>query len=299
MLRRKPEGKGAVLIEGPKRCGKPATAGKTAAAILCMDEPRRRAENVMLSGSDPQRLLRGETPRLIDEWQPAPKLWDAVRVETACRGSTGRFILTGSAVPPETDEITHSGAGRFSPLCMRTMSLYESGDSTGDVTMSELFSGPESIDGTGDADTERPAFLICRGGWPQAVGMRPEIALDQAFGYCEAIVRSDLSRADGVRKSPDRVRKLMRSYARVQGAQAAYKAVGEDMGGNDGHPVSAETAAMYIGALKRIFVAEDMPAWNPNLRSKAAIRSPGRAIIPIPPSRRRLLAPAQAAFCPT
>ena len=272
---------------------------KDSAAILCMDEPRRRAENVMLSGSDPQRLLRGETPRLIDEWQPAPKLWDAVRFETACRGSTGRFILTGSAVPPETDEITHSGAGRFSWLRMRTMSLYESGDSTGDVSLSELFSGPESIDGTGDADIERLAFLICRGGWPQAVGMRPEIALDQAFDYCEAIVRSDLPHADGVRKSPDRVRKLMRSYAKVQGAQAPYKAVGEDMGGNDGHPVSAETAAMYIGALKNIFVAEDMPAWNPNLRSKAAIRSPGRAIIPIPPSRRRLLAPAQTAFCPT
>lgn len=226
-----------------------------------------------LSELGPQRLLRGETPRLPDERQFAPELWHAVRFETDHRGSTGQFILTGSAVPPETDEITHSGAGRFSLLCMRTMSLYESGDSTGDVSLSDLFSGPESIDGTGDADIERLAFLIYRGGWPQAVGMRPEIALDQAFDYCEAIVRSDLPRAGGVRKSPDRVRKLMRSCARAQGAQAAYKAVGEDMGGNGGHPVSAETAAMYIGALKSIFVAEDMPAWNPNLRSKTAIRT--------------------------
>ena len=157
-------------------------------------------------------LLSGAVPRLIDEWQLAPKLWDAIRFEVDHRGELGQFILTGSAVPVDTREITHSGTGRFTWLTMRPMSLYESGDSTGDVSLSELFAGKTEIDGGSNLSIDRLAFLVCRGGWPQSVDMRDEIALDQAMDYYDAVVHADINRADNVQKNPERVRRLMRSY---------------------------------------------------------------------------------------
>ncbi len=273
ILKRKLEGKGAVLIEGPKWCGKPTTAEQLAASIIYMDDPEKKEQNITMSELNPRRLLKGAAPRLIDEWQLAPKLWDAIRFEVDHRSEPGQFVLTGSAVPADTKEITHSGTGRFTWLTMRPMSLYESGDSTGEVSLKALFDGEEDIDGSANIGIDRLAFLVCRGGWPQAVDMREEIALDQAVDYYDAVVRSDINRADNVQKNPERVKRLMRSYARNQGSQVPNTVIARDIAANDETPISEETVASYLSALRKIFVVEDMPAWNPNLRSKTAIRS--------------------------
>ena len=176
-----------------------------------MDEPEKKEQNIAMSELSPKRLLKGATPRLIDEWQLAPKLWDAIRFEVDHRGELGQFILTGSAVPVDTTEITHSGTGRFTWLTMRPMSLYESGDSTGDVSLKSMFDGTAEPDGASELGIDRLAFLICRGGWPQSVDMRDEIALDQAADYCAAVIRSDINRADNVQKNPEKVRRIVRS----------------------------------------------------------------------------------------
>ena len=273
ILKRKLEGKGAVLIEGPKWCGKTTTAEQIAASILYMDDPEKKEQNLTMSELNPKRLLKGAVPRLIDEWQLAPKLWDTVRFEVDHRGELGQFILTGSAVPADTKEITHSGTGRFTWLTMRPMSLYESGDSTGDISLKVLFENTEEVDGTANLSLDRLAFLICRCGWPQAIDMRDEIALDQARDYYDAVVHSDINRADHVQKNPERVKRLMRSYARNQGGQVPNTVIAQDIAANDESPISEETVASYLDALRKIFVVEDMPAWNPNLRSKTAIRS--------------------------
>ncbi len=273
ILKRKLEGKGAVLIEGPKWCGKTTTAEQIAASVLYMDDPEKKEQNIAMAQLNPKRLLKGDTPRLIDEWQLAPKLWDTIRFEVDHRGELGQFVLTGSAVPADTKEITHSGTGRFTWLTMRPMSLYESGDSTGEVSLKDLFEQEKEIDGAANLDIDRLAFLVCRGGWPQSVDMRDEIALDQAMDYYDAVVRSDINRADNVSKNPERVRRLMRSYARNQGTQVPNTVLAQDIAANDENPISEETVGSYINALRKIFVIEDMPAWNPNLRSKTAIRS--------------------------
>ena len=272
ILARKLEGKGAVLIEGPKWCGKTTTAEQIAASILYMDDPEKKEQNISMSELNPKRLLKGETPRLIDEWQLAPKLWDAIRFEVDHRRELGQFLLTGSAVPVDTKEITHSGTGRFTWLTMRPMSLYESGDSTGDVSLKDLFEN-NTVDGESDMTIDRLAFLACRGGWPQAIDMRDDLALDQARDYYDAVVRSDINRADNIQKNAEKVRRLMRSYARNQGSQVPNTVLARDVSANDEESMSQETVASYLNALRKIFVVEDMPAWNPNLRSKTAIRS--------------------------
>lgn len=238
-----------------------------------MDDPEKKEQNIAMSEINPKLLLNGTTPKLIDEWQLAPKLWDAIRFEVDHRGEFGQFILTGSAVPTNTKEITHSGTGRFTWLSMRTMSLFESGDSTGEVSLDDLFNKKEDIEGISNLSIERLAFLICRGGWPKAIDLRDEIALDQAFDYYDAVVHSDINRADNVQKNPERVKRLMRSYARNQGCQVSNNKFAQDVSANDEIKISEETVASYINALRKIFVVEDMPAWNPNLRSKTAIRS--------------------------
>ena len=273
ILLRKLEGKGAVLIEGPKWCGKTTTAEQVAKSRLYMNDPKSVKQNITISEINPQMLLNGETPRLIDEWQIAPKLWDAVRYEVDHRGELGQFILTGSAVPADTKQIMHSGTGRFSWLTMRPMSLFESEESTGEVSLSELFSAPSSICGTSDTDLEKLAFLVCRGGWPQAMGLRDEVALDQAVDYYDGVIHSDINRADGVQKNSERVKRLMKSLARNQGTQAPNTVICKDIKVNDDETLNEETVSSYINALNKIFVVEDMPAWNPNLRSKTAIRT--------------------------
>jgi hypothetical protein len=272
-LRDKLDAKGAVVIEGPKWCGKTTTALQLAGSVLRMDEPGNRDANIQMSEIDPSRLLDGETPRLIDEWQIAPKVWDAVRYEVDMRDEEGQFILTGSAVPVESKEITHSGTGRFTWLAMRTMSLYESGESTGEVSLEQLFSRPEQIRGRNELDIDKLAYLICRGGWPRAIRMKEKAALSQAADYYDAVVRSDINRADGITKNPERVKRLMKSFARNQGGQVSNTLFRDDILANDTEGLNEDTIASYINALKKIYVVEDMPAWNPNLRSKTAIRS--------------------------
>lgn len=273
ILRRKLEGKGAVLIEGPKWCGKTTTAEQIAKSCLYMNHPKNVSQNVIMSEIDPQNILSGLTPRLIDEWQIAPKLWDAIRFEVDHRDNLGQFILTGSSVPVNTKEITHSGTGRISYLTMRPMSLFESEESTGEVSLKELFTSPLNISGTSKISIDKLAFLICRGGWPQAITLRDEIALDQAIDYYDGVVNSDINRADNINKSPERVKRLMRSLARNQGSQTPNTVIRDDIIANDKNKLSEETVASYINALKKIFVVEDMTAWNPNLRSKTAIRT--------------------------
>ena len=267
------EAKGAVVIEGPKWCGKTTTALQVAKSVLRMDEPSKRDINIQISEIDPSRLLNGKIPKLIDEWQIAPKIWDAVRYEVDIRGEEGQFILTGSAVPIESKEITHSGTGRFTWLTMRPMSLYESGESTGEVSLKELFCNPDKITGINNLDIDRLAFVICRGGWPNSIDMKEKPALSQAIDYYDAVVRSDINRADGISKNPERVKRLMRSFARNQGGQVANTMFRDDIRANDTESLSEDTIATYINALKKIYVIEDMPAWNPNLRSKTSIRT--------------------------
>ena len=273
ILQDKLEAKGAVLIEGPKWCGKTTTAVQKAASILHMDDPFEREQNLNLSKLNPQRLLKGDTPRLIDEWQLAPNLWDAIRYEVDLRAKMGQFILTGSAVPPDTKEITHSGTGRFSWLMMRPMSLFESGESSGEVSLKELFNGNLDIDGENQHDIEKLAFLICRGGWPGAIDLKEKPSLQQAFDYYDGVVKSDINRADGNAKNEERVKRIMRSFARNQGCQAANTVIAGDILTNDSSSVNEDTVHTYIDALKKIFVVEDMKAWNPNLRSKSAVRT--------------------------
>ena len=274
ILLRKLKGKGAVLIEGPKWCGKTTTAEQVAKSILYMSKPEDIKLNLMVADIDPSKLLEGDVPRLIDEWQIAPKLWDAVRFEVDHRKSQGQFILTGSAVPPKNDEIFHSGTGRFARLKMRPMSLFESGESSGEISLKNFFNQPRGILAENKLDDiERLGFVICRGGWPRAIEMEDDIALDQAFDYYDAIVNIDVSRVDDVKRDVERTKRLMKSYARNQGCQTAYTVLRDDILANDAEQLTEDTVYSYTNALRKIFVIEDMPAWNPNLRSKTAIRT--------------------------
>lgn len=265
--------KGAVLIEGPKWCGKTTTAEQHAASILYMADPQKRKQNLQAAKMNVGNILNGAVPRLIDEWQIAPTLWDSVRFEVDQRNEVGQFILTGSSVPPKSDEIYHSGTGRFAKLLMRPMSLFESGESSGSVKLQDLFQHSDSIEGESKIDIAELAYLICRGGWPGALGLSREDALDQAFDYYDLVCDSDVSRVDDVVRNAQRVRLLMRSYARHQGSMATVGTILSDMKANEASDLSDNTIYDYIKVLKKIFVIEDMPAWNPNLRSKTAIRT--------------------------
>ena len=256
MLAKKLASKGAVLIEGPKWCGKTTTAEQHARSILYMDNPASLETNLQ-----------------IDEWQLAPKLWDAIRFEVDHRHDVGQFVLTGSAVPAEEKDMHHSGTGRFSWLTMRPMSLYESGESNGKVSLANLFETPEKIVAINKLNIEDLAFLICRGGWPFACGLQDEAALSQAFDYVDAVIKKDVSRVDGVNRNTTTTRLLLRSYARNQGSQATIGTIIADMSTNDENEISVKTAGSYLDALRKIFVIEDSEAWNPNLRSKTAIRT--------------------------
>lgn len=273
ILERKLKGKGAVLIEGAKWCGKTTTAEQQAKSILYMSEPGKVQQNIQLATLSPNLLLKGENPRLIDEWQIAPQLWDAIRFEADHRHQLGLYVLTGSSVPPDMSEFIHSGTGRFAWIKMRPMSLWESGESSGDVSLGALFDNCDVVAGISNIDLERMAYITCRGGWPLAIDMSDDIALDQAFDYITAVEKHDIQNVDGISKNPSRVHRLLRSYARHQGTQVSYQAIKADLIENEGESFDTETVASYIKALKMIFVIEDMEAWNPNLRSKTAIRS--------------------------
>ena len=285
LLAEKLEAFGAVLIEGPKYCGKTTLATQQARSILSMADTDTLGQNLALARTNISRLLAGETPRLIDEWQIAPQFWDAVRNEVDKRNEDGQFMLTGSAVPPkpkkdesgniiEEENIHHTGTGRISRLRLRTMSLWESEDSTGDVSLEELFINPDSVDGVSNIDLDRLAYLTCRGGWPKAVLKKSEkAALAQAFDYYDSVVSNDIKRVDDIDRDEELTKRIMRSYARNQGTQATVGTILADIKSNGDERMSDSTVYSYIKALKEIFVIEDSIAWNPNLRSKTAIRT--------------------------
>ena len=274
LLSDKLEAMGAVLIEGPKGCGKTTTAEQQAGSVIYMDDPENGEQYKQLAQTNIRMLLTGQTPRLIDEWQDVPKLWDAVRFEVDHRSDDGQFILTGSAVPANRDEIRHTGTARYAWLTMRPMSLWESGDSNGGVSIGSLFLSQDAVGCENSVDMERMAFLVCRGGWPKSITKKSEkAALAQAIEYYEAVTRADISRVDDVQRDEERAKRLMRSYSRHQGTQTSISVILDDVRVNESEELSDTTISSYLSALRKIFVIEDMPAWNPNLRSKTAIRT--------------------------
>lgn len=270
-LRERLQSAGAVLIEGAKWCGKTRTGTTVARSILYMQDPDNALANMALADTKPSLLLKGETPRLIDEWQMAPVLWDAVRFEVDQRGEFGQFILTGSAVPAD-NVIAHTGTGRISRLMMRPMSLFESLESNGSVSLRQLFAGKHNIAEASSLSVEQMAFILCRGGWPASIKLQGKPALRMARDYVEAVINYDVSQVDGVEKNPDRVRLLLRSLARNIGTLANYQTIMGDIEATD-TSLSDKTISSYMNALRRIFVIEDLPAWSPSLRSKTAIRT--------------------------
>ncbi len=273
ILERKVLGKGAVLIEGPKWCGKTTTAKQLAKSILDLGDSSVLAQSTQMIEISPKTLLEGDTPRLIDEWQALPPIWDTIRNEVDKRGEPSQFILTGSSILPDADETIHSGTGRYAYVRMRTMSLYESTDSTGSISLKDLFDGNPFEIQQNNLGLEDIAFLTCRGGWPWATLISKDVALDQAFDYVDSIIQRDIRRVDKVKRNPERTKLLLRSYARNISQQVSYSTIRKDMLSNDANTLDEDTVADYIKALKKLFVVEDLPAWNPNIRSKAAIRT--------------------------
>lgn len=266
------ESKGAVLIEGAKWCGKTTSAKHIAKSVIEMDRPDMTAQYQQMARINPSNLLEGEVPHLIDEWQIATNIWNAVRYEVDRRGEFGQFILTGSSVPAALDESMHTGTGRIVRMQMRPMSLFESKDSTGQVSLMDLFN-KKDISAVDNHSIDEIAFLICRGGWPAALNHSKKVALKQAFDYYDAVVNDDISRVDRVKRDSERTKRILKSYARNVATQASLETIRSDIISNDVETFDKEALYGYLNALKRIFVIEDSPAWNPNLRSKTAIRT--------------------------
>ena len=254
---------GAVLVTGPKWCGKTSTALVASNSVVYMQDPDRGAAYMLAADTKPSILLDGAVPRLIDEWQMAPVLWDAVRFAVDQRQDYGQFILTGSAVP--IDGVTmHTGTGRISRLSMRTMSLYESGESNGSVSLRNLFDNKMPVMEPSSLTIEQIAFALCRGGWPASVRMKGEDAMEPSRNYVDAIIHQDVSRVDGVERNPKRVQLLLRSLARNITTMATNVTILKDMEGDE-KSMSAPTLDAYLNALRRIFVIEDLPAWSPSM----------------------------------
>jgi predicted AAA+ superfamily ATPase len=265
------EASGAVLIEGPKWCGKTRTAEEKAASTLYMQDPDHTVSYLKAADTKPSLLLNGDTPRLIDEWQMASVLWDAVRFAIDQRGETGQFILTGSAVPKD-NAVQHTGTGRFSRMLMRPMSLFESLESNGTISLKAIFDGVTKGECVSSLTIEALAFALTRGGWPASVGQKESVALRRVYDYVDAVINIDVSRVDDVEKNPARLRALMRSLARNVSTTASITTIRKDIAGDE-ETISEKTISTYLNALRRIFVVEDLPAWNPAMRSKTVLRS--------------------------
>lgn len=271
LLKQQLESSGAVLVEGPKWCGKTSTSRESAKSILYMQDPDRGPGYIRLADTMPSQLLQGEKPRVIDEWQEAPVLWDAVRFDVDKTNLRGQYILTGSAVPKEDDMPKHTGTGRISRLKMRPMTLFESRESNGSVSLKELFDGKTDIFGENPLSIPDLATALCRGGWPNAVASGDKSSMT-ARNYVDAVVNYDIQRVDGIERNPFRARTLLRSYARNISTMAAISTIMADVKAND-TTISENTVYSYVNALRKIFLIEDIPAWKPSLRSKSAIRT--------------------------
>ena len=267
------EAAGYVIIEGAKWCGKTTTALQQARSVIYMDDPDRKEEYLYLAQTNVRELLEGKTPHLIDEWQKAPQIWDACRFMVDRSPNDGLFILTGSAEPVDQSLISHSGTGRVGWVKMRPMSLWESGESSGGISLAALFEGKFDAERAIDHSLRDICFLICRGGWPKALEKSDRAALKLSFNYIDTISKREIKEVDEVNRSEANTRRLLRSYARNQASQASKSAIAADMANFDGQKMDENTISSYIKALKKLFVIEDMEAWNPNLRSKAAIRT--------------------------
>ena len=267
------EAAGVVLIEGAKWCGKTTTALQHAKSVLFMDDTKHKEEYLRLAESDIEVLLNGNTPRLIDEWQKAPQFWDACRYWVDRRDAEGQFILTGSAEPVDQSKMSHTGTGRVGWVKMRPMTLFESGESNGSVSLGALFENRFKPAEGNELNLRALCYLICRGGWPKAIGKSERVALRQAFNYVDAVAKREIIEVDKVHRSEANTRRLLRSFARHQASQATNGTIASDLKTNDGSTLNDATITSYLNALRKIYVIEDMEAWNPNLRSKAAIRT--------------------------
>ena len=263
---------GAVLITGPKWCGKTWTGLNAANSVLYMQDADKRASYLKLAQTSPSLLLRGEKPRLIDEWQMATVLWDAVRFAVDKEPSKGQYILTGSVVVDDDEEIEHSGTGRISRMRMRPMSLFESGESNGTVSLKDLFDGKTDIASESRLSIEDIAYAICRGGWPASLDMDRNGSLEVAANYLDSVVETDISSIDKSQKDPDRVRSIMRSLARNISTMTTDRTMIADVQAND-ISMSDKTLEVYLRALRKLFIIEDIKAWQPSLRSKTGIRT--------------------------
>ncbi|MCL2080170.1 MAG: DUF4143 domain-containing protein [Oscillospiraceae bacterium] len=263
---------GAVLIAGPKWCGKTETAKQFAKSILYMQHPDFAENYLKMASLKPSELLDGKTPRLIDEWQDAPVLWNAVRFTVDQRKERGQFILTGSVVPKMTKNM-HSGTGRISRLTMRTMSLFESKESEGQISLADLFEGKIGMMSTSKLTIDDIAYILLRGGWPETVKEKNvKVAMQTVFDYVKVLINDDMSRVDGKKRKPERVRNLLRSIARHISAPVNNATILEDLTAND-ETISDKTITDYTNVLKKLYVIDDLPVWSAAMRSKTAMRT--------------------------
>lgn len=267
------EAAGIVLVEGPKWCGKTTTSLQQAQSVIYLDDPQEVSEYARLAEMDIQQLLKGQNPRLLDEWQNFPQLWDACRFVVDRSNKDGLFILTGSTRLKKKNLVSHTGTGRVGRIKMRPMSLWESGESSGCISLGQLFKEPFKTGAAKQWSLSEICYLVCRGGWPKAIDKSERAALKQAYNYVDAIATTDINDVDDVSRSEGNTRRLLRSYARLQGSQAPVSTIITDLEANNEGKLSDTTIASYLKALRGLFVVEDMEAWNPNLRSKAAIRT--------------------------
>ncbi len=275
MLSERLEAFGAVLIQGPKWTGKTTTAEQHAKSVIKLQDPDKANEYKTTAAVKPSLLLKGEQPRLIDEWQDAPVIWDAVRTAVdSTGGKTGQYILTGSNTVDE-NKIRHSGTGRITRMKMYPMSLWESKDSAGEVSLMELFGNPDcDIDGSmSKLDVPDLIRVACRGGWPATLRLSPKASMMTAKDYVNSVCDTDISRVDGKSRNPKIARQIMRSYARNISTQAKKTNILADVTSFGDISLSMDTFDDYIQALEKLFVIEDIDAWCPAIRSKTAIRS--------------------------
>ena len=263
---------GAVLIVGPKWCGKTETAKQFAKSILYMQDPDMADSYRKMAEIKPSQLLEGETPRLIDEWQDAPVLWNGVRHFVDKRGERGQFILTGSVVPKLARDL-HTGTGRIARMMMRTMSLYESNESTGEISLCDLFDGKTGMIGQSKISIDDMAYILLRGGWPETISeTNSKIALRTVHNYIEAVINDDMSRVDGKKRNPLRVRAVLRSIARHISSPTNNSTILKDLIAND-EQLAEKTITDYTDALKKLYIIEDLPVWPVAMRSKTAMRT--------------------------
>lgn len=262
---------GALLIKGPKWCGKTTSAKQIAKSVLEIQNPDLQENYIELANTKPSLLLEGEKPRLIDEWQLVPKIWNAVRYSVDNIGLPNQYILTGSATPNDESGL-HSGVGRFAFVTMKPLTLFESGESNGKISLLEILNGNRNIDGIRtDLTYEEIAYALCRGGWPSSINLQEKQALEIPKNYIDVLCDSDISRIDGVKRNPALARAILRSYARCVSTIYSNQSIYDDVKANYSD-ITDRTIMDYMNILKRLYIIEEIDAWNPNIRSKTTIR---------------------------